>query len=130
MSLIIFFLAPITFDASIPKILPVYFVMLAIFTLTCLAVGSVLGLMIQNISKQTMIAQFIFLPSIMLSGIMFPANLLPNFLQGLGKIFPVTWGYVLMKQNHFDFSNLLPLLVIMICSLCIVAWRIPNLELD
>ena len=39
-----------------------------------------------------MIAQLVFLPSIMLSGIMFPIDLLPDFLEAIGHIFPRFMG--------------------------------------
>ena len=53
-----------------------------------------------------MIAQLVFLPSIMLSGIMFPIDLLPDFLETLGRIFPASWGYQLMLDNGFYLENL------------------------
>ena len=53
-----------------------------------------------------MLAQLVFLPSIMLSGIMFPISLLPDFLQVIGHVFPAYWGYRLMLENGFSIENL------------------------
>lgn len=75
---VIALLAPILFKATLPTHLLSFFLALAIYILVTLSIGSVLGLTVKNQAKLTMVAQLVFLPSIMLSGIMFPANLLPN----------------------------------------------------
>lgn len=102
MCVIILLVAPIAFHATSPANLPLYFVSLAIFVAVSLSIGSVLGLMCKTQSKLTMISQIIFLPSIMLSGIMFPIDMLPKALETVGKIFPATWGYKLMASEFFD----------------------------
>lgn len=66
-----------------------------------------------------MIAQLVFLPSIMLSGIMFPAGLLPDFLETIGRIFPASWGYRLMVDNGFEFKNLWYLIFVFFTSVII-----------
>lgn len=70
----------------------------------------------------SMIAQLLFLPSIMLSGIMFPIDLLPKFLTIIGRIFPAFWGYKLMLNNGFQFENLWYLIIVfftaaIVCSI-------------
>ena len=104
--ILIILLAPILFDATLPVQFPLFFLSLTIFTLVSLSVGSVLGLAIKNQTKLTMITQLVFLPSIMLSGIMFPIELLPDFLKAIGLIFPASWGYQLMLDNGFRLLNL------------------------
>ena len=73
---IILLLAPILFEASLPEQLLSFFPALAIYIIVSLGIGSVLGLAVKNQAKLTMTAQLVFLPSIMLSGIMFPADLM------------------------------------------------------
>ena len=73
--------------------------------------------MVKNQAKLTMIAQLVFLPSIMLSGIMFPIDLLPDFLETIGRIFPASWGYRLMLDNGFCFENLWYLIVIFFAAI-------------
>ncbi|MFR2965920.1 MAG: hypothetical protein ACLTK0_05795 [Anaerovoracaceae bacterium] len=63
-------LAPVLFGAVLPPHLPPFCVSLAVYIISSLFVGSLLGLAMKNQAKLTMIAQLIFLPSIMLSGIM------------------------------------------------------------
>lgn len=46
------------------------------------------------------------MPSIILSGITFPVDLLPNFFKFIGKIFPAAWEYRLMGNDEFCFDNL------------------------
>lgn len=118
MCAIIYILAPIAFDAAPPASLTLYFGSLAIFIAVSLSIGSVLGLWIKKQAKLTMISQMIFLPSIMLSGIMFPVDLLPRFFKIAGKIFPATWGYKLMVEEGY-FGNLWPLVAILLTAVII-----------
>ena len=55
----------------------------------------------------------------MLSGIMFPIELLPKAFEAIGKIFPATWGYKVMTDSVFQLENLLPLVVILILAICV-----------
>ena len=84
-----------------------------------LSIGSVLGLTVKNQAKLTMAAQLIFLPSIMLSGIMFPVEFLPDFLETIGLIFPASWGYRLMLDNGFCFENLWYLIFIFFAAVIV-----------
>lgn len=128
MSLIIFFIAPLAFNATIPNNLLTYFMSLIIFIIACLLVGTVLGLFVKSTAKLTMLSQFIFLPSIMLSGIMFPSNMLPNFLQHIGKLFPATWGYLSMREEIFKFTNILPLLLIIMLAIVVSIFGLRRLR--
>ena len=110
--IVIVLLAPVLFEAALPVQLPIFFLALAIYILVSLSIGSILGLMIKNQAKLTMIAQLAFLPSIMLSGIMFPTDFLPDFLKTIGRIFPASWGYQLMLDRGFCLENLWYLIVV------------------
>jgi len=109
MSVIICVAAPFAFDAALPASLPQYACSLAVLIAVSLSIGSVLGLAVRNQAKLTMISQLFFLPSIMLSGILFPIDLLPRFFEMLGKLFPAAWGYALMVGEGFSFATLWPL---------------------
>lgn len=110
--IVIVLLAPVLFEATLPAQLPIFFLALAIYIIVSLSIGSILGLIIKNQAKLTMIAQLVFLPSIMLSGIMFPIDFLPDFLETIGRIFPASWGYQLMLDNGFCLENLWYLIVV------------------
>ena len=111
-SIVILLLAPILFKASLPTQLPFFLLSLTIYIVVSLSIGSILGLTLKNQAKLTMLAQLVFLPSIMLSGIMFPISLLPDFLQVIGHVFPAYWGYRLMLENGFSIENLLYMIFI------------------
>ena len=128
MCAIICIVAPIAFHAAPPASLPVYFGSLAIFIAVSLSVGCVLGLAVKNQAKLTMISQVIFLPSIMLSGIMFSVDLLPRIFEIAGKIFPATWGYTLMTNDGFYFGNLWPLLVIFLAAAILCVFLLKRLQ--
>lgn len=116
---VIVLLAPILFEAALPARLPFFFLALAIYIASSLSIGSVLGLTVKDQAKLTMIAQFVFLPSIMLSGIMFPMEFLPDFLETAGLIFPASWGYRLMLDNGFCFENLWYLIFLFLAAVIV-----------
>jgi len=128
MSAIIYLVAPIAFDATLPASLPLYFGSLAIFIVVSLSIGSVLGLSIKNQAKLTMISQVIFLPSIMLSGIMFSVDLLPQIFEIVGKLFPATWGYKLMMDEGFCFGNMCPLVTIFLAAAILCGFILKRLQ--
>lgn len=116
MSIIILVTAPFAFKASVPSNYFHYFISLILFITVSLSIACVLGIAIKKQSKLIMISQIIFLPSIMMSGIMFPANLLPKILQTIGHLFPATWGYNLMLTNEFTPGNLWGLILILMAA--------------
>lgn len=130
MSLVIFIAAPIAFDAKIPDNLPLYFGTLAIFILASVSIGTLLGLIVKNSSKLTMFSMFLFLPSTMISGIMFPSSMLPKVLQMLSKIFPATWGAINLTAAEFEPLSMLPLVGIILVSLVICGWRIHYISVE
>ena len=121
-SVIILLLAPILFEATLPVQLPFFFLALAIYIIVSLSIGSILGLTVKNQAKLTMIAQLVFLPSIMLSGIKLPIELLPDFLKTIRYNYPASWGYRLMLDYGFHLQNLWYLIaiffaVIIVCGI-------------
>ena len=123
--LIIFAVAPIAFEAQLPNNLITYFCSLISLLFVTLAIGCVLGLLIKSQAKLTMIAMIIFLPSIMLSGIMFPATMLPEFLQYLAYVFPATIGFKAMTA--FEVWHL-PVLWAIYAVLCVTIFVIIRLK--
>lgn len=119
MSIILYIAAPIAFNAEIPENPALYFASLAIFIAVSLSIASIIGLVVKDQAKTSMVSIIIFLPSIMLSGIMFPIELLPKAFEAIGKIFPATWGYKVMTDSVFQLENLLPLVAILILAICV-----------
>ena len=121
MSTILYVIAPIAFDAKIPQNPGVYFCGLIILIVASLGIASIIGLAVKDTANTSMFSILIFLPSAMLSGIMFPADLLPKALGIAGKLFPATWGYTLMVENTFTGHNLWPLFVFFIVAVLLCA---------
>ena len=119
MSIILYIAAPLAFNAEIPENPMLYFASLAIFIAVSLSIASIIGLAVKDQAKTSMVSIIIFLPSIMLSGIMFPIELLPKAFEMVGKIFPASWGYKIMADSTFQLENLLPLVVILILAICV-----------
>ena len=124
MCAIIYIVAPIAFDAALPANPLLYFGSLAVFIAVSLSIGSVLGLSVKNQAKLTMISQLVFLPSIMLSGIMFPADMLPQSLEYTGKIFPAAWGNILMTRETFKPDLFIPLVVMFFAAIVICCYAL------
>lgn len=119
MSIILYIAAPLAFNAEIPENPMLYFASLAIFIAASLSIASIIGLAVKDQAKTSMVSIIIFLPSIMLSGIMFPIELLPKAFEIVGKIFPASWGYRVMTDSTFQLENLLPLVAILILAICV-----------
>lgn len=119
MSIILYIAAPLAFNAEIPENPMLYFASLAIFIAVSLSIASIIGLAVKDQAKTSMVSIIIFLPSIMLSGIMFPIELLPKAFEIVGKIFPASCGYRVMTDSTFQLENLLPLVAILILAICV-----------
>ena len=119
MSLILYAIAPIAFEAKIPAHPGTYFVGLIALIAVSLSVASVIGLAVKDTANTSMFSILLFLPSTMLSGIMFPSDMLPKAFVMAGKLFPATWGYAFLTENHFAWYDLWPLLVIFLASVLV-----------
>lgn len=113
--LIIFAISPLIFKAELPTDLLWYFCSLILLLAVTLAIGCIFGLLIKQQAKLTMAAMIIFLPSIMLSGIMFPAEMLPKFMQYIAFAFPATIGFKAMTD--FEIWHL-PAILAIFAVLC------------
>ena len=125
MSVVLYFAAPLAFNAEIPDNPGRYFISLAVFIAVSLSIASIIGLAVKDQAKTSMVSIIIFLPSILLSGIMFPIDLLPKAFQTAGKIFPASWGYRIMADHIFQLKNLVPLTVLFVLAVfaCIILLR-------
>ena len=116
MSFILYVIAPVAFDAKIPAHPAAYFVGLITLIAVSLSIASVIGLAVKDTANTSMFSILLFLPSTMLSGIMFPSEMLPPAFVVVGKLFPATWGYQLMTDSAFSPQALCPLLGIFLIA--------------
>ena len=126
-SLIIYATAPLAFDAKLPEKPFQYFGCLAIFIITCIAVGPLLGLFVSNVNKLTMYAQLLFLPSMMLTGMMFPADMLPDALEKAGYLLPATWGLKILTSAYPKLLWFLPLLLFFVGALALGVFKLSRI---
>lgn len=117
MSLIIYLIAPIAFQAQLSSNPIIYFNSLMIFIAVSLSFASIIGLAVKDQTKTSMFSILYFLPSILLSGIMFPINLLPSSLELIGKLFPASWGYPLLLRSSISINTLFPLLLMLLLAI-------------
>ncbi len=128
MSSILYMIAPIAFDVKIPQNPGVHFCGVIILIIVSLGIASIIGLAVKDTANTSMFSILIFLPSIMLSGIMFPAELLPKAFGIAGKLFPATWGYAFMLESAFTGHNLWPLFVIFVIAALLCAILLKRIE--
>jgi len=130
MSVVIFIIAPMAYDATRPQNLGVFILGLIAFTLTTLLIGILIGLYGKTTSQVTMLSQVIFLPSMMLSGIMFPLEMLPTPLEYAGMILPATHGMKILSGNPLEVSSLLIILGMILGATGLIAYKLEKLKMD
>lgn len=128
MSFLLYIIAPVAFDAKIPAHPGTYFVGLIALIAVSLSIASVIGLAVKDMANTSMFSILLFLPSTMLSGIMFPSSMLPKAFVLAGKLFPATWGYAFMTESAFTWRNLWPLLVIFTAAVLACALLLKKIE--
>ncbi len=114
--LIIFAVSPLIFKAELPSELLWYFLSLIALLAVTLAIGCIIGLLFKEQAKLTMIAMIVFLPSIMLSGIMFPAEMLPQAMQYIAYAFPATIAFRAMTNFQVWHIPVLLGIFILLCT--------------
>lgn len=114
----------VVFDLPIRGSLPLLYGLTSFFIIASLT----LGVLISNLAKTQMQAMqmslFIFLPSILLSGFMFPRDAMPTLFYWLGQILPLTYYLeilrgIILKGNSLSmlWSQTLALLVFIAATL-------------
>jgi len=101
-SMIIFMTAPLFFSASYPQSFTAYFLSLFILLFASIMVGLFIGVVARSQPIATMLSQAVFLPTVMLGGIMFPASMLPEPLRIVGRILPAT--YIMQSFSGLAFG--------------------------
>lgn len=100
-SLIIALTAPLLFGAGVPGHIGAYCLTVFLLILASVALGNLIGVLAKTQSATTVLSQAVFLPSLLLSGIMFPAAMLPDPLRWLGKIFPASHAMLSLSDWAF-----------------------------
>ncbi|MGL4522127.1 MAG: ABC transporter permease [Bacilli bacterium] len=130
-STFIYITAPFIFDVNRPEQVGAYFAWLLLFIVLCTIIGMVIGLISKTNSMMTMVSQLIFLPTMLISGIMFPTTMLPEVLQKMGAILPATYAVeVLTSLNKVTVNMVYPLLLIGVVASVLLITQYRKIQVD
>ena len=127
---IIYFTAPMFYNAVQPENLFLFLPGVALFTLATLLLGLLIGLYGKSSSKVTMLSQAVFLPSMMLSGIMFPSEMLPRPLEIAGLLLPATHGMKILSSDGIEGVNFAVLAGFILVALILIGVQLKSLETE
>ena len=90
-------LASLWFHVPIKGSLALLYALLLMFFFSTLGVGAMISAVSKNFQQAAQMSQLILLPSILLSGFIFPRESLPPALQAVGAVFPLTYFIVIIR---------------------------------
>lgn len=94
--------APPLFNAPLPVNWPAFAGVFVLMALAGASLGTLIGVISTNSRVTVLWQQLIFLPSMMLGGLMMPSSVLPPSLKPIGMLMPTTYGmnaFVGLSQN-------------------------------
>ncbi|MBF0281976.1 MAG: ABC transporter permease [Zetaproteobacteria bacterium] len=99
------------FDLPIPASQGMLFMLASVYVCGLIAMGLVISTLSQTQQQAIFLSIFILIPSILLSGFIFPIEAMPNYIQPIAYLLPFTYFVeiirgILIKNN--DFMVLLP----------------------
>lgn len=89
-SLIIFVTAPIFFEAPLPVNYPAFVAVFLAAAFASAGLGVLIGVISPSSRVTILLSQAIFLPSMLIGGLMMPLNVLPAGIARIAQIFPAT----------------------------------------
>jgi ABC-2 type transport system permease protein len=107
-TVIITFSAPLLFDAPLPVNWSGYLLTFLVTTFACAGIGVLIGVISSSTRSTVLWSQLIFLPSMLLGGLMLPYGMLPDAVQKVAQLLPTTHAMNafngLAMGNVSDFS--------------------------
>ena len=126
---VILVLSRLLFDIAVEGSLTLLLLGTALFIVVNLAIGFTLSTLAEHQLQAMQSAFFLLLPSILLSGFMFPFRGMPVWAQWAGEIFPTTHAMrivrgMLLKGNGWSeiAPELWPIALFTLCVVAIAAW--------
>ena len=122
-SILIYLSAPVFFGASLPGNAGSYLLCIVLFILASISLGNLIGVLAKSQAMATILSQAVFLPSLLLGGLMFPSSMLPKALQILGQLFPATHAMKAISGLSYRAGSAAEALVsvAVIAAICLVA---------
>jgi ABC-2 type transport system permease protein len=87
---IIVFTAPLLFDAPVPVHWGFFAVIALLLAYTCAGLAVLIGVIAPNSRMTVLYAQALFLPSMLIGGVMLPYSMLPETAASFAQLLPVT----------------------------------------
>ncbi len=117
MAVVIISTAPLFFAAPLPVNWPVFFLIFLLAAFACSGLGVLIGV-ISSSSRMTVLwSQIIFIPSMMLSGLVMPLEILPEVMRRVAQLLPATHAINafrgLTQQLSVDFNPIASILILL-----------------
>jgi ABC-2 type transport system permease protein len=94
---IITFTAPLLFDAPLPINWLTYVLVLLALVIACSTISILIGVISKSSNTTVLWSQVIFVPSMILGGLMIPLSMMPDFAQRITRLLPASHA-----MNAFD----------------------------
>lgn len=98
--------APLLFDAEPVGTVTTFALVMAVAALTHAALGALIGVVSANSRISVLWSQLLFLPSVLLAGIMVPADQMPEAFQSLSLLLPATYAMEAFRGLSFGAETL------------------------
>jgi ABC-2 type transport system permease protein len=105
-SVLIVITAPFLFQAVLPTDWLSFIAAYMLMAFACASLGLLIGVAAPSSRMTVMLAQAVFLPSMMIGGLMFPAHMLPDGLRKLALLLPSNHAINVMNSTVVDTSVL------------------------
>ena len=115
-SIVILATAPFLFNAPMPTNWPVFALTFVLFAFACVGIAVLIGVISPSSRTTILLSQLIFIPSMLLGGLMIPYAALPASAQRLALLLPTTYAMNLFRGPSMgqpaDFSPVLSAVVL------------------
>ncbi|MDR7857818.1 ABC transporter permease [Tissierella sp.] len=131
---IILISAPILYKAELPTSIFGLILVFIASTITFAGFANLIGVIADSTSVTVIFAQALFLPSMLIGGLMFPSSLLPESVSAFGKLLPTTYAmdaYQALAENIDTSINPVISLLVLISSGIIsffISWYLFRLD--
>ena len=82
--------APVLFDAPLPVNWPAYLLVFLVGAFCCVGLGVLIGVVAPSTRLTVLYSQLIFLPSMLIGGVMLPYSMLPETAARVARLLPAT----------------------------------------
>lgn len=120
-TVIILVSSPILFSAKLPGNIGGLIIVFISTAIAFSGLALLIGVIAKNTSITVLYSQALFLPSMLIGGLMVPANVLPESITKFGKLLPTTYAMdafqALAENGHASFNPLISLSVLILCGI-------------